>query len=272
VQILSQPPAGIVPRAFIPVSSYYGMPPVGITETRIRIGEVQRLQYTIRCGHSECWFVGHAAGEADAQKLLDQHAVKDCPTPPRRNELSSGFSIIEKMWDELDAALQAINEEKGWQVGDRVLDRVSLRQYALGLCFALSMMTHPHFRTVNDVLREGQRRYKMRTGAAPYQPTPTYRHNPLPQPTSPPVGERRAYHGETTAASARPATKRPARTGLTKAQTEAAAAVDLSTVDPEKRKKIITAVSMMGMTHEEVSAMFNVTPQTVKALVDGVAS
>lgn len=250
------------------VENYYAMPPVGMTVSRARIGEVLREGYTIRCGHRECWFVGHSTDEAGANRLLSEHT---CPTPPARNELPSGYSTIEKLWDELDMATMAIMEGNAIQLGDQHVDGMQLRGYARGLAFALSMMCHPHFKTQNDIVREAAKRYKIRKGQIPYEPTPTYRFNPLPAPSSPPPGQRAAYHGATKAASPATVARTKPRGTLSKAAQAAAARVDLTNVTPELRTKIMNG-TMTGFSHEDLAEMFNLTVETVRVIIDGRAS
>lgn len=269
VEVLHQPPAGLVVGFMTELNDYYAMPPVGITETRGRIGEIVIQGYTVRCGNKECWFVGHSTSEGDAQKVLDDHT---CPTPPPRNELPSGHSTIEKMWDQLDMATEAILESKAIQLGNQHIDGVQLRGYARGISFGLSMMCHPHFKTETDIAREAATRYKIRKGLAPYRPTPGYRFNPLPAPTSPPPGARAAHHGATKAAAATGTAARRGRGTLSKAAQAAAARVNLSTIDDKKRQQILNGATMMGFTHEELAEMYDVTVETIKVIVDGRAS
>jgi hypothetical protein len=257
------PDAGIIRK--VDVRDYYKMPPVGMTETRARIGEMIYHSYTIRCGNEHCWFVGHAPDENGAQTLLDQH---NCPTPPARNELPTGLSTIEKLWDEADAVTRAIIETRSWQVGNRHLDGTALNNYALGLSFALSMMTHPHFKTTTDIVRELGLRYKMAEKQIPYRPTPTYRNNPLPAPATSPPGVRTPDMGAT-----RPASVRAARTpGRGTTAKRAAQAVDLSTATPEVRQRIINAVTLMNFTVAEAAAACNVSEQVARIVVDAAAS
>jgi hypothetical protein len=268
-EVLHQPPAGLVVGFMTELNNYYAMPPVGITKTRGRIGEVIVQGYTVRCGDKACWFVGHSPSEADAQKLLDSHK---CPAPPARNELPSGFSTIEKMWDQLDMATEAILESKALQMGDQNLDGVQLRGYARGISFSLSMMCHPHFRTETDIAREAAMRYKIRKGTMPYRPTPGYRFNPVAAPTSPPPGTSEPYHGATKPAAALTTATRKPRGTLSKAAQAANARVDLSTIDDKKRNQILNGSTMMGFTHEELAEMYDVTVETIKVIVDGRAS
>lgn len=265
MEILEQPPAGL--SRMVPIDYYYKMPPVGITQAYGRIGERVVINYDVRCGHRECWFVGHATDEAGAQTMLTQHA-KDCPSPPARGQLPTGLSTLEKMWDELDAVTEAITDQKYYRVGDQVMDGMQLRGYARGICFTLAMMTFPHFRTPTDVVREAAHRYKIRKGTVPYRPTPTYRHNPVERPATPPVGTRSANHGTTKPAAAAPTTARKASA----ATLAAAKKVDLSSIDDKKRTQIMNGAASGMFTYEDLAVMYDVTPETIKVIVDGKPS
>lgn len=265
MEILGQPPAGLI--RMVPVDMYYKMPPVGITESRGRIGERVILNYDVRCGHQECWFVGHATDEAGAQSMLAQHASA-CPSPPARGQLPTGLSTLEKMWDELDAVTEAITDQKMYRVGDQVMDGMQLRGYARGICFTLAMMTFPHFRTPTDVVREAAHRYKIRKGVAPYRPTPTYRNNPVERPTSPPPGTRSAHHGTTKPAAAAPTAARKASA----ATLAAAKKVDLSSIDEKKRIQIMNGAASDLFNYEDLAIMYDVSVETIRVIVDGKPS
>lgn len=158
-------------------SIYYKMPPVGMTETRVMVGEKKIYQYTVRCGSPNCWFVGHGGNRDDAQFTLDEHA---CPTPPRRNELPTGRSTLEKLWDELDDAVAALIEKRAYNN----MEGGELSGYVKGIAFNLSMFCHPYFRTIRDISREAKARYDMSKGKIPWRPTPSYKYNPMPSPTA----------------------------------------------------------------------------------------
>lgn len=155
-------------------TSYYAMPPVGMTTTRANLNGRTIHSYTVRCGSINCWFVGHGGTSQDAQFVLDEHK---CPTLPTRNELPSGRSTLEKLWDEMDDVTAALID--GHEYNGMSVD--TLKGYAKGLAFNLSMMTHPYFRTIKDIAREAGARYKMSKGTTPWRPTPSYRYNPTPE-------------------------------------------------------------------------------------------
>jgi len=146
-----------------------------MTETRVQIGGKRLSQYTVRCGSPECWFVGHGGTSVDAQFVLDEHK---CPTPPVRNELPTGRSTLEKLWDEMDDVTTALIDGTDY---NGMVD-ATLKGYARGIAFNLSMVTHPYFRTIREISREAGARYKMSKGTIPWRPTPSYNYNPMPAP------------------------------------------------------------------------------------------
>lgn len=233
------------------------MPLVGITETRARVGMVVSTSYTARCGDKNCWFVGHAATSADASILLDQHT---CPQAPARNELPSGYSTTEKLWDEADDVMAAIMENRPYNAGDRALDGLALQGYMRGLCFALSMMTHPYFRTITEVGRELQKRYRIRAKQIPFEPTPSYKYNPVP--LLPPPGETAAFHGKTVE-------HKPGR-GTTAGRAAAKkklSTIDMSGISITDQEKIVKMFVSGMFTEEELAQNYKVTVETIRFLV-----
>lgn len=235
---------------------YYCMPLRGITETRVRVGLVTHTQYTARCASRSCWFVGHAGNSGDAQRLLDEHT---CPQPPARNELPSGYSTVEKMWDELDDVTRAIMAGEPYASGDRVYQEGTLRGYASGLAFALAMMSHPHFRTTTEIAREAQRRYKMWKNELPYEPTPGYRYNPV-TPRESPEGEKAPFHGDTKPAAARAPAKKAAK--------KAAPVINFGGMSNDDRKRAIQAFRVGMFNEEELAKMYKVSIETIRYMVN----
>lgn len=236
-------------------TSYYCMPLRGITETRVRIGLVNHMNYTARCADKNCWFVGMAGNSGDAQRLLDEHP---CPQPPARNELPSGYSTIEKMWDELDEVTRAIMAGEPYASGTRVLQEGTLRGYAQGLAFALSMLSHPHFRTVTEIAREAQRRYKMWKKEIEWEPTPGYRYNPVPPPQSP-EGIKAAFHGTTKEARSAPAKKVTKRT---------APAINFGGMSNQDRERVIKMHRLGAFTEAELATMHSVSVETIRYIIN----
>jgi hypothetical protein len=222
--------------------NYYKMPPIGMTETRVMIGQERRSQFTVRCGDHNCWFVGHGGNSNDAQALLDQHT---CPTLPHRNELPTGRSTLEKLWDEMDDVTAALIEKREYNgmSGDQ------LTGYAKGIAFNLSMFTHPYFHSIKEISKEAGARYKMSKGTIPWRPTPSYRYNPLPL---------TANVVQTTPAEKRTpaARKKNAPAPAPKVNLEASAVA------------AIRAAGASGMfTVDELASMYKATPQQVQEII-----
>lgn len=250
--------------------AYYKMPLVGITETRARVNSVTLVQYTVRCGNQNCWWVGHASTTDDSNLLLHDHQTTNgaCPAPPARNELPSGYSTIEKLWDELDDVTAAIIENRPWATGGMQMQGEMLKGYARGLCFNLSMLTHPFFRTTKDVVSEAMKRYKIRTNQIPFEPTPTYRDNPTLAPASPPVGEKQAYHGATVPAKPVTRTTRAARTAAKKALEPTK---DLAKLTAQQANKIRETLATGFFSAEDLAKMYGVSVEAIKAIGDKYA-
>lgn len=226
--------------------TYYKMPPVGMTETRVMIGEKKIFQYTVRCGAANCWFVGHGGAPGDAQITLDEH---ECPTPPRRNELPTGRSTLEKLWDELDDAVMALLDKQSYNG----MSDVELKGYVKGIAFNLSMFCHPYFKTIKDVSREAKARYDMSKGKIPWRPTPSYRYNPMPAPAANIV-------------KTAPAVKRAQPPRKRASQTTSRTQPDVKLSDDQIRAIKSGAASSM-FTHEELANMFKTTVDQVVRII-----
>lgn len=242
--------------------NYYKMPPVGMTGSRVKVDGIVRTLFTVRCGDKACWFVGNAAREQDAQMLLDNH---ECPTPPARNELPTGYSILDKMWDELDDATAALLEQREWRTGTQTLEGSKLQGYCRGIAFTLSMMTHPHFRTSDEVTREAVRRYKQHQGQVPHTDTPGYHgHNPMPSSTP------RQANTDPSVISTKPAERQtPKRAPLKKATPNPMLKkIDMSSIDAATSDKIRMVDKTGMMKRDELAKIYGVTIETVNFLCD----
>lgn len=229
---------------------YYAMPDVGLTETRAQIYGRHITQYTIRCGSINCWFVGHSMSSADAQVLLNDHK---CPTFPRRNELPTGRSTLDKAWDELDDAVLALMDKTSYNN----MEGDELKGYVKGIAFMLSMMTYPYFKTIKDISREAAERYKMTKGRIPWRPTPSYHgHQPRPEPFTANVK------------SVTPMTKTaPTRRKATPRVAPVVPKVAASTLTPEVIAAIKGAGAIGMFKPEELADMYNTTPDEINKLI-----
>jgi hypothetical protein len=79
------------------------------------------------------------------------------------------------MWDEADDAMDAYHAKREFKGMDR---DYSLQGYIRGIAEVLTFCTVPCFKVTEDVLREINRRWKMRDGQIPFAPTPSYSYHP----------------------------------------------------------------------------------------------
>lgn len=242
--------------------NYYRMPPTGITQSRVKVDGIVRTMFTIRCGASDCWYVGNAGREQDVNQLLLNH---ECPTAPIRNELPTGYSTLDKMWDELDAATAALLEAREWKTGTMTLSGTQLQYYCRGIAFGLSMLTHPHFRTVQDVSIEALRRYKQYKGEVEKAPTPGYRgHNPMPA-----SSQRMAGDPSRVSNKPAPVAPNPMKRAPLAAAKKSVSQVDLRSIDAETANKIKAVDAAGVMPREQLARMYGLTVDTVKAICGG---
>lgn len=152
----------------------YALPPRGLSVGEVRMGDERIKQYTVLCEVDGCFAVANSM--KSEQSAWDQITGHKCPSPLRRGVLPAGKSLLEKMWDEADDALDAFKsgvEYLGME-GDL------LKGYIQGISECISFCAVPWFRIPEDVLRQMQKRWKMRQGDIPFEPTPSYRFNPPP--------------------------------------------------------------------------------------------
>lgn len=148
----------------------FAAPPRGISISTSVKGIEKVQHYTFMCdAHKECWAIGYGSTEAYAREMVKGHS---CPAPMRRDTMPSGKTIIQKLWEELD---DTIDQIKGYDENtDEPAWYAETRGYACGLAEALAYMSIPYYRTRIDILKQAERRYKMRTGQISWEPTPGY--------------------------------------------------------------------------------------------------
>lgn len=93
-------------------------------------------------------------------------------TPP-----THGKSIAEQLWDRMD---QLMDQVKGTQATDIFDPLTEVKAAANELASVLVLMCQPYYATQPDVLKQAYKRWKMRQGTLPYEPTPGYKYNPPP--------------------------------------------------------------------------------------------
>lgn len=147
---------------------YFSLPPRGISKSRARIGPDIIEHYTFFCpDNDECFAVAYGKTEEGVRAQLKNHV---CPAPARRDAHPSGRSVVQKSWDELDDVIDAIksgNEYLGMS-GDL------LKGYAQGIAEILAFLAIPYFRFAEDILRQANRRWRIRQGEIPWEATPGY--------------------------------------------------------------------------------------------------
>lgn len=155
--------------AFPGVKDLIPLPPRGITISYARIGEKVITQWMYLCdGHIDCYALATSeVSEEAARAAIQTHS---CPAPYLRSRIPSGRSSSEKLWDTLDDAVDAVKTGAMFQTfaGGEV------RAYCVAMAEAIAILNHPRMQQ-QDVLREAQRRWRMRQGEIPFFPTPGYR-------------------------------------------------------------------------------------------------
>jgi hypothetical protein len=150
-------------------SRYFKLPSRGITISTATTGGEKVHHYTFFCdARHDCYAVAYGSSEESVRRQLNGHA---CPSPARRDALASGRTIIEKGWDELDDVIDAIkaNPDHPEYLG---MEGDLVKGYAQGIAEMLAFLMIPYFRLAEDILKQANRRWKMRTNQLPWEPTP----------------------------------------------------------------------------------------------------
>lgn len=150
------------------------LPPRGISiaKTNHRAGEV--IQYTYLCDRNpECKAVAYSMqSEEHARGQVSGHI---CPEiDGSRGLIPTGKTLIQKMWDEGDDAMDAYRGGRTF----KGMDGDQLKGFIRGIAEVLTFCTVPCFKVTDDVLKELYRRWKMRDGQIPFAPTPSYNYHP----------------------------------------------------------------------------------------------
>jgi len=132
------------------------------------------IQYTFLCDQtSDCLAIAYSQdSEFDARAQLEGHT---CPqVHGSRGLIPTGKTLVQKMWDEADDALDAykFGQEYKGMTGD------TLMGFVKGIAEVLTFCTVPCYKVTEDVLRELNRRWKMRDGQISFAPTPSYSYHP----------------------------------------------------------------------------------------------
>lgn len=153
----------------------YKMPPIGTTVHTASFGGYKWIRQTWRCDVVGCWFVctPRVDDKRSLEELIAYHRGTGdeyrCPTPPRRESLPSGLAEIEKLWREIDDVVDAIKSGEPL----RGMNGAGLAGYVKGLAFSVVMKDKDLWPDIKAVSQQAGRRWKMRNGALPFEPTPT---------------------------------------------------------------------------------------------------
>lgn len=152
----------------------WAMPPRGVTFSTVRMRQADLTQWTYLCEKNDnCFSMAHSIeSEEHARSQVAGHV---CPAPPRRGVNPTGQTLLEKTWNELDDAIDAIKSGSGLR--DMSLEET--KGYAKGFAECLTFFATPYFKIPEDVLRQANKRWRMRQGLEPFSPTPSYRWNPI---------------------------------------------------------------------------------------------
>lgn len=82
-------------------------------------------------------------------------------------EVAAGPTLLQRMWDELDATMNSLKNDAP---GSPELNELKVRARAQAEFIAMFMV--PHFRTANEVAKEAMRRYQARQGGDKEYETP----------------------------------------------------------------------------------------------------
>lgn len=162
--------------------TFWAPPPPGLTKTNARIGPDVYEMFTYRCEVSnECFALEYSKNPDHARRAIEGHI---CPAPPRRDQVPAGKTIIQKLWDELDELMDQIKflsarpdviANTARDLADKHYERIG---QARGIALALALLSVPWFRTTEDILRQANKRWKMRQSDIPWEPTPGYNYYP----------------------------------------------------------------------------------------------
>lgn len=155
------------------------LPPRGITTSRTNHRAGVLVQYTYLCETDGCFAISFSQdSELHARQQLDGHA---CPQEEgSRGLIPTGKTLVQKMWDEADDAMDAYLQIDVYGVTPEYkgMSGEKLQGYIRGIAEVLTFCTVPCFKVTKDVLRELNRRWKMRNGQIQFAPTPSYSYNP----------------------------------------------------------------------------------------------
>lgn len=157
----------------------WALPPRGTVSSTVKFRSGNVTQWTHLCETDGCFAMAHSTdSEEHARAQIAGHL---CPAPPRRGINPTGQTLLEKMWNELDDVIDAMKSFDPVSPGNcfRDMGYAISKGYAKGIAECITFCAQPYFKIPEDVLREANRRWKIRQGEIPFSPTPSYRWNPI---------------------------------------------------------------------------------------------
>lgn len=231
--------------------AFLALPPRGLSESRGQIGPDKYVSYTLMCDASlDCYATAYGKSEESVRFQLNNHV---CPAPARLDDHSTNKTAVQNMWEELDNTIDAIKAEGAdYEEGPFA----ALKGKAEGLAFGLALLCRPFYRTREDVLRQANRRWKMRNGELPYEITPGYNYYPS-QPLA---------YAKREAEEQKPVVRKAAKPTL-KAINKLPTAPAPRAFTVAERDSIIDLVTGGVATVENVAKMYNVTPERIQTML-----
>lgn len=132
--------------------------------------DAQALPWMFQCDVDGCLACSVHSTKSAAEEEKSTH-----PCPMKGFIPLKGKSILERGWDEVDGLMDQINDGNLEDI-----PRTKAQARVRGLAYALSMMSTPHYRSEDDVIRQAIKRYKMRQGTIPFEETFGYNFHSLP--------------------------------------------------------------------------------------------
>lgn len=235
----------------------FALPRRGVTKSTASFGGTKVHQWTYLCEVDGCFALAYSqVSEEAARAQVRDHA---CPAPPRRGLIPQGKSLLEQMWDEADDAMDAFKAGV-ILVRDTDLLGKELAAYLRGVAECISMCSTPYWRVAEDVLRQLNKRWRMRQGEIPFSPTPGYRFNPMPSAYEPPE---RVKHPSPYPATRTPSTR--TRAPLAK-KAPAEPLTSSRTFSDGERTMIANALSAGTLSAQSLAVMFGVSESRIMAV------
>lgn len=134
--------------------------------------DAARWPLTVACSAVGCTFTVCASTVHDAEFILQDHESNGpCPYGAREAQKSMpvGKSLRERQWDRLDEAVR-----QSMALGATEIQKATKNGMAMGLAYSIFEMDTPYWASIEAVLQEAAKRYRIYIGAEEFSPTPGY--------------------------------------------------------------------------------------------------